>query len=122
MPGTIIPCWLNQSRWRATLKTRALMALWIGVGLVVVMGIYPPWVAYTFKTGDKNMPMAGAPVVYYGHHFLLEPPMTLGSPGQYAFIDLSRLIVQWVLVGAATLALVVTLNRRRDSDPRDERR
>lgn len=95
------------------MQGRALIALWVGVGLIVVMGLFPPWVAYTFRTGD--VPMSGGPLTYYRHHFLLNPPETIGgSPGQYAFIDLSRLIVRWVLVGSVTLALVLTLNRRGD--------
>jgi hypothetical protein len=96
------------------MKACALIALWVGVGLMLLMGLYPPWVVYTYRTGD--MPMSGGPLSSYGHAFLFNPPWTLGSrPGQYAFVDLSRLIVQWVVVASVTVALVLTLNRGRAS-------
>lgn len=96
---------------KVNMKTRALIALWVGVGLMVLMGLFPPWLVYTYRTGN-DMPMPGMPLSSYGYAFLFNPPWTLGSrPGQYAFVDLSRLIVQWVVVASVTVALVLTLNR-----------
>lgn len=89
--------------------------------MMVVMALFPPWYAYTFHTGNNNFPLAGMPPTYIGHHPLFTPPMNLGAEGSYAFIDVGRLIIQWVLVGSITLALVLTLNRGRDSEQREKR-
>ena len=87
---------------------RAICVLWLGIAVIVAMGLYPPWAichSSTTKWSDGKQEGYTA-VFFYGYRFLFDPPTT-GS----GFVDLSRLTVQWVIVAVITLGVVLTVNR-----------
>src|SRR5262245_20208755 len=85
---------------------RAMRSLWVGIAIVVLMGLFPPWVES--RTSSSSLPHTGYTAFYSrGYSFLFAPP----TENSAAFIDLSRLMVQWVIVAAITLGLVAALNR-----------
>lgn len=89
------------------MTNRALTAMWLGVTLTVLMGLYPPWVQCVTRS-SSGITVSGYTVVSSrGYGFLFAPPFDSDT----AFVDLSRLTVQWALVGAVTLATVLTVNR-----------
>jgi hypothetical protein len=72
------------------------VVLWLGILLLVAMGLVPPW---------RAGPEGGRGALGYG--FILEPP------GQDAQIDLARLLVPCALVAVVTAGLMVTLRGKR---------
>jgi hypothetical protein len=92
----------------------ALHTLWIGVFLVVLMGLFPPWVKVrTHVVAGSNIQTQASLILYHDveYGFLWSPPDRDNQNNQVAaFVDLSRLLVQWVIVGALTLAIVLTFN------------
>jgi hypothetical protein len=60
--------------------------LWTAVFLIVSAGLWPPW-----ATGVAN--------IYLGYGFIF------GSLGDRAHVDLTRLLVEWVIVSVVSAAL-----------------
>ncbi len=84
------------------------LALWLGILVIVVMGIIPPWkmtisVSMSSTSVEKVMPSTYGP--------LWDPP---DPPNMYysRSIDFSRLCIQWGLVALVTAGLMYTLPRR----------
>lgn len=65
--------------------------MWIGIALIVAMGLYPPW-----------QEIGGNPT---GYGFLYSPPLT---PGHFLKLDWSRLLLQWSLIGFVTAGLLAS--------------
>lgn len=101
---------------------RQRVVMWVGIAVIVGMGLYPPWV----DTLD-----------YEGLHFewpgpyswLWEPPAARKTFDINVFpnreletrmyatgihIDMARLLIQWACVGLVAAGLVVSLKRRDD--------
>ncbi len=100
--------WLTKGRARR-------IVFWIGAGLIVLMGLFPPWVQTSCR-------YASAPHQYKTHYaFLLIGPadapngVTLGNR-----IDITRLLVQCGLV--AVLAAVGTCSLKARTDTAHEGR
>jgi hypothetical protein len=74
------------------MNTKGHRALWIGVAVIVCMGLVPPWCQ---NNGD------GTCLRSIGYQLILDPPYAGG-------IDLSRLLIQWFLVVVVVGAYVVT--------------
>lgn len=94
------------------IKRKQKWALWIGILLTLAMGLYPPWILEV--TADdpsiRSLPFS----VQYG--WLIAPPS--GPPDLgfwFARLDMSRLVVQWVLVWTITTALLWTLRQKQSS-------
>ncbi len=66
--------------------------LWLGIAIIVAMGLYPPW-----KFINESPTSFG---------FLYMPPSVVGQPP--VKLDISRLLVEWSLVGFVTAGLIVT--------------
>jgi hypothetical protein len=89
------------------MTTQAKTALWVGIVIIVAMSLFPPWVVFQ-TSSSRGVVYSGYTVVYSkGYAPLFMPPESYNS-----FVDLSRLVVQWVIVAAITLGLVVTLNQK----------
>src|SRR5215207_2477989 len=85
---------------------RAMRALWVGIAIIVLMGLFPPWIES--RTSSSSNPMTGYTAFYSrGYSFFFTPP----TESFAAFIDLSRLVVQWGIVAAITVGVVMALNR-----------
>jgi hypothetical protein len=96
----------------------------VGVGIMVVMGLIPPWhleVLFDFK---QQFPV----VMDAGHHFLFSPPAWESYPSLHHYADLedavvapsialSRLCVQWVVVAAAVGGILIVLRGSQKEKP-----
>jgi hypothetical protein len=92
--------------------TQAKAALWVGIVLIVAMSLYPPWLMFT-TSASSGATISGYTAVYTkGYAPLFTPPEGYGM-----VVDLSRLVVQWVVVAAITLGLVLTLNQKPETTP-----
>ena len=80
--------------------------LWIGIAVIVLMGIFPPWISKVEILNSTNQRNAG-----YG--CILNPPTT-NSPTWYVRIDTSRLSVQWVVIAVITSGLILTFKGKKD--------
>ena len=78
-----------------TLNKRQMLAFRWGVALIVLMGVFPPWV-YTF---DARSVHSRKPAGYY---FILTPPTPENTSQAYGVrLDVSRLLVQWLVVATS---------------------
>jgi hypothetical protein len=72
--------------------------MWIGIALIVVMGIFPPW-----AISDQGS------FAMLGYGFILSPPKNA------CHINTSHLYVQWIMVTVVTGGLVVTfMDKKKD--------
>ncbi len=69
--------------------------LWLGIAIIVAMGLYPPW---KFINESPT-----------GFGFLYMPPSVVGQPP--VKLDISRLLVEWSLVGFVTAGLIVSAQK-----------
>jgi hypothetical protein len=84
------------------------ICLWVGIAVIVTMGIFPPWMI----TGGSQgcLPM--------GYSFILNPP----SPANLCRIDASRLCIQWVMVAVVTGGLIFTFGDKKPKKPKDKQK
>lgn len=75
------------------MNKRQIIVLWIGIIIIVLMGLFPPWM---------NVDPSGG---YYikGYNFILDKPST------FCRIDVPQLLVQWAMVAIIAGGLLVTL-------------
>ncbi len=80
-----------------TMNSRQRMVLWVGLLVIVAMGIYPPWI---FRYGDIRL----------GRRYALitEPPSYGDFPGPLATLDANQLGIEWgaVVVISASLMYI----------------
>jgi hypothetical protein len=90
------------------------VVLLVGVAIIVLMGLIPPWYYHVVRTEDQRIAFEGEG----GYAFLFSPPsFSLKSSSHYPFedpraisrINLSRLLVQWAVVAIATAGIVLVL-------------
>ena len=79
------------------------IALWVGVAVMTLMFVFPPWTETPF--------FAPSPAGY----------SPLWNPADHAFsIDYLRLVIQWVVVGIVTKAAMRTLEDKEGEDDSEE--
>jgi len=82
------------------------IVLWIGIAIIVGMGLFPPWKVETGKerifSGKKYTPSF---IVSSGYHFLFNPPSRAKG------IDVGRLFVQIGLVAIITGGVILTIKK-----------
>ncbi|MCK5708093.1 MAG: hypothetical protein KAI43_10610 [Candidatus Aureabacteria bacterium] len=87
------------------------IVLWIGIAIIVGMGIFPPWKVERGKKSnmfnevfndDKYTPSL---IISNGYHFLFNPPSRAKG------IDVGRLFVQIGLVTIITGGLLLTIKK-----------
>lgn len=83
------------------MNKRQLVTLWIGIGLFVLMGIFPPWL----RTGFKTIFGAGRYTAAAGYAPIFLPPAYALS------VDASRLFLQWGIVALVTGGFIVTFRK-----------
>lgn len=92
----------------------------IGVGIIILMGLIPPWSATT-QTIHFDSSLAHKPLASHttesaaGYHFIFLPPRSYGFRGEeytttdssedYG-LDFGRLFIQWIFVAAGAAALI----------------
>ena len=77
------------------MNNKQLAVLWVGLGLIVLMCLFPPWVYL-----QEN----------YGYYCLFTPPAWIS--GLQPRLDISRLVVQCVAVALLTGAGIYTLRTK----------
>jgi hypothetical protein len=106
----------------------------IGVGIIVLMGLMPPWYYHALYFRDYDSQFPGAATLPTGYGFLFYPPDPPHLMGFFEYdegmgdykgvghqryqkssgpcIDLSRLLIQWAVVAIGTAAIVFVLKDR----------
>jgi polyferredoxin len=76
--------------------------IWIGLIIFILMGLFPPWIddVECFNPSSEPSHSGGTVFVTRSYGFLFIPPRGM------AFVDLTRLLVQWLLVIAVTAWMV----------------
>lgn len=87
----------------------------LGITIIVLMGLYPPWIYYT-----PSHPL-GAPIeTPAGYAFIFNPPSPERAGRMHGVsLDIKRLLVQWSFVGIVTAGLAYILRRREQDHPID---
>ena len=83
------------------LNVRQTRALMLGVGIFIWMGLFPPWEQqFMNELGDPFVRPAG-------FNFILSPPDVTGHPNyRGSTVNWTQLLIQWFIVGSATLVYV----------------
>lgn len=91
------------------------ICMWIGIAVIVLMGLYPPWIAKDTVHGGSSQACPQfsflMPRLLERLEFVLEKP-----PCQ---IHVVQLVIQWVVVAVVTGGLMVTFA---DKKPEDEQK
>jgi len=90
------------------MNKKQLKVLWIGIGIIAVMGLFPPW-------HMKSMMGVGSQKTF-GFSFILLPPL---KGDVHPTIDIPQLFVQWFIVSTITGGLIVTF---KDKKPKDDQK
>jgi hypothetical protein len=97
------------------LNRRQRIVILAGLGAIVLMGAFPPWV-YTFLGDGGGFSEESA-----GYHFVASPP---GKQKPYpAFgvrLDVARLLVQWAIVAAITGIGLLFPSKPRDDQTKSQ--
>jgi hypothetical protein len=89
------------------------ICLWIGIVVIVTMGLFPPWISRAVGSRPtEELPK---------YSFLLLPPpaQNLGNGVSRHQIYMTRLVIQWLMVAIVTGGLMPTLA---DKKPKDEQK
>lgn len=95
------------------------ICLWIGIGVFVLMCLFPPWTLQLTSTSiltlsfDQKQWLAGQKSSAY--KFLLTPPQLMGAAkiGVPFQIDVPKLGIQWAVVAVITGGLLVTFKDKK---------
>ena len=105
--------WLLQKSKQLLQKNKRLSILWIGILLIVLMGLFPPWVVESEKK-TKNY-LGGSMAQEYRYTTEPGPYSWIGDPPARAkFVDLYRLGIQYFVVAVVTAGLIITLKDKKD--------
>ncbi|MCX5635074.1 MAG: hypothetical protein NTW55_04420 [Planctomycetota bacterium] len=85
---------------KKTLNAKQLVALWIGITIIALMGIYPPVKKMVTKS-ELSTPSYRQVVTY---DFLFT--------GSLNEIEYQRLLIQWLITAIITTGLVVTFDEK----------
>jgi len=77
------------------MNSQQRMVLWMGLLVIVVMGVYPPW---AFRYGE----------IWLGRRYALitEPPSYGSFSGPLATLDANQLGIQWAAVVVISAGLI----------------
>lgn len=98
------------------MNPRLKNAMLAGLGIVVLMALFPPWAQCELRWIQRPNSNAYEGTVFVrsaGYGFVLIPPKVGTDPGAQldaSFIDCTRLVIQWVVVVAVTLGVVIALS------------
>lgn len=82
----------------------------VGIIAIIVMGVFPPW-TYTFKYQSMYREVPA------GYSLIVNPPTPEKGYGliQGCKLDISRLLIQWFIVGASTGVGLFLLSKKKDN-------
>ena len=92
------------------MNDKQIKCLWVGIALIVVMGLFPPWV---WERSSRNI--LERPTRYeYRYTTEAGPYSWIGYPPETAkFVDLYRLGIQYFVVAVVTAGLIITLGDKK---------
>lgn len=98
------------------MNRRQKAALWCGVAVIVLMGLYPPWVTTRVAVSGEITAVTN-PV---GHWFIWDGPprgikLNEAVYGWGPRVDLSRLCIQWAIVAIVAGAAIATSADKKNS-------
>lgn len=91
------------------MNERQLTAMWIGIIIIVVMCIFPPWYQPNMVKGTHSK---------WGYSFVFTPPEV--NKSIYVMINMPQLFIQCVIVGLITTGYIITLNYKKPKDEQKE--
>ncbi len=96
------------------MNKKQLACLWIGIIVIVLMGLFPPWIIPSSSEGIKYR-------IDRGYKILFSPVEIQIPKTEVAFsaatLDMHRLCIQWFMVAVITGGLVCTFkNRPKDKE------
>ena len=84
-----------------TMNKKQLLVVRCGIGLIAIMGIFPPWV----YTVDARSIHSRKPA---GYQFIFDPPHPESTAPAYGVrVDTSRLLIQWTVVTVLTAGILL---------------
>jgi hypothetical protein len=100
------------------MNRKQIICLWIGIGVIVLMGLFPPWFFAVDAYGAKMKKNKG-------YIFILTPPphefeLTNRPVSVMSSIDFSRLCLQGAMVAVVTSGLIVTFKGEKPKDEQKE--
>lgn len=126
------------------MNRKQLISLWIGIIIIVLMGVFPPWIAetqLTYKEAVKFSKALGDDLIvddpsYYPRYgesikyrFILKPPWRIlysepdpitGQTSDPYKISFFLLIIQWIIVAFITFGLIDHYKYRKKKKPKDD--
>jgi len=88
------------------MNKKQLIALWAGIIIISLMGIFPPWIMEGNNSGVQVYSLAK-------YHCILTRPYSGGEQSTLSVhhIDIPKLIIQWFIVGLICTGLVITFHK-----------
>jgi len=93
--------------------------LWVALGIIVLMGIFPPWIYGTNTTPLNSSGKIDGPTTFEEsaaeYHFIFVPPTQTGGLGDNFFVshthrlDYGRLFIEWIVVIVVAGGLIFLL-------------
>ena len=97
------------------MNAKQKICLWVGIAVIVLMGIFPPtprgYYNITYFSGIRERPGPIGHKFHSGYTFLFT--------AEASDIALNKLIIQWGIVGAVTFGLIYTFG---DKKPKEEQK
>ena len=90
------------------MNTKQKVALWTGIVVVVIMGLFPPWLHTSIFDGPGSLEVRS---YYYTTHFILNTPQ--GNMLGKAHLDFKRLIIQWIIIAIIAGGFMKTFSKHR---------
>ena len=89
------------------MNRKQIICLWIGISIIVLMGIFPPWIYVKQWYGGVE--------TFVLYHFILTPPHpnihdNNALPGVRIYT--AQLCFQWVIVAVLTGGFIITFRDR----------
>ena len=83
------------------MNTRQMVALWIGIALIALVTLFPPWVHVLSTHGGQEVTVSVSNI-----GFLCAPSAVRGGLG--VRMDVARLVASWALLILVTGTFVMT--------------
>jgi len=94
------------------MNRKQLVALWIGIALFVLVGLFPPWTEFEPRWGELMERQRG-------HVFLFPPPAPEFGPRARVSVNREILLISWALISVVTFGAVLTLADKKQKGGRE---
>ena len=132
----------KSSEWcgyKEILNKKQKICLWVGITIIVLMGLFPPWVVkQVFQKGNWNTITLRKYIFIfkapYIHYKAISPPHPKAPKdivesyksiragfNHVEQIDVTRLLIQWFIIALITGGLIVTFKDKKPKDEKDNK-